>query len=281
MVRMIGIDLDDTYLNSEKNVPAENSAAVSLALDRGILVLPVTGRPPAAVPETVLRSAPFRYLIASGGASAHDLLTGELLFREAIPYETGLRLAAGLQEAGFLVNVFADGRGYVSERDYELAVSYARTPAAREYLRTFRVPVRDIFDIVRAHPEGLEKITAAAPRNEAGQMLRADEALRIAEPFSADIDVMYSPEINVEINSARATKGRAMLRIAHMYGIAREEIMAIGDSANDLEMIRTAGVPVAMGNACAELRAEARCIAPDQDHAGVAYAIRKWALGHV
>ena len=54
--------------------------------------------------------------------------------------------------------------------------------------------------------------------------------------------------------------------------------MAIGDSANDLEMIRTAAFGVAMGNACAELKDEADVVAPGNNEAGVAFAIRKWAL---
>ena len=278
MVRMIGIDLDDTYFDSEKHVPAENSAAVKEALDRGILVLPVTGRPIHAIPEEVLYEIPFPYLIAAGGASAHNLRTGEILFKETMPYDVGYGLARDLHEAGFLINVFADGTGFINKSQRALAMSYTRTEGMREYVRRFRTPVDDIFDIVRAHPEGLEKITAAAPRDEAGNMLRTDEAFAIIEPYLPYIDVMYSPQINIEINGKNARKGEAMVRLAKMLGIAPEEIMAIGDSANDLEMIRTAAFGVAMGNACAELKDEADVVAPGNNEAGVAFAIRKWAL---
>ena len=60
MIKMIGLDLDGTFLDSNKNIPEENIRAVTEALDRGICVLPVTGRPFGAIPKEILTCVPFR-----------------------------------------------------------------------------------------------------------------------------------------------------------------------------------------------------------------------------
>ena len=116
-------------------------------------------------------------------------------------------------------------------------------------------------------------------RNEQGEMMHMDEAMKAIEPVLPYLDVMYSKEINIEINGIKAKKGGAMLKLAGLLGIRPEETMAIGDSANDLEMIKTVALGVAMDNANQAVKDAADFVTLSNDDAGVAYAIRKWALG--
>jgi len=82
----------------------------------------------------------------------------------------------------------------------------------------------------------------------------------------------------IDVTSPAATKGRALAWRAEQMGIGRDEVMAIGDNFNDLEMLEFAGTPVVMGNAVEPLRTRGWPVTGHQDEAGLAQAIRKFIL---
>ena len=277
-IRLVGIDLDDTFLDKEKKIPEENLRAVEEALALGIEVMPVTGRPLNSIPGYILGCAPFRQCIACGGAAAYSLPGRELLFEELIEQRVARELAGKLEEAGFIVNVYAGGIGYVNISEHKIAASYGRSPAIREYLLNYRTPVPDIYDVIEENPAGVEKLTASGPRDETGRLIGAEKVLAVTEPYGEYVSVFYSPEISIEVNGKYATKGNAILRLAEMLGIAPEETMAIGDSANDLDMIRKAALGVAVSNASPDVLKEADAVVSSASEGGVAEAIRRFVL---
>ena len=82
----------------------------------------------------------------------------------------------------------------------------------------------------------------------------------------------------VDITSVEATKGRALAWRAEQLGLTRDEVMAVGDNFNDVEMLEFAGHPVVMGNAVDGLRARGWHLTGHQDEAGVAQAIDRFVL---
>jgi hypothetical protein len=84
----------------------------------------------------------------------------------------------------------------------------------------------------------------------------------------------------IDVTAPTATKGRALAWRAAQLGIAREEVMAVGDNFNDLEMLEFAGLPVVMANSVDELKQRGWAITGDNEHAGVADAIRIHALSN-
>ena len=89
---------------------------------------------------------------------------------------------------------------------------------------------------------------------------------------------MRSHDWFVEGLAASVSKGTAAARLADRLGVAREEVMALGDGGNDLAMVEWAGLGVAMGNAAPAVRAAADVIAPSQAEDGAAWAIEQLAL---
>jgi hydroxymethylpyrimidine pyrophosphatase-like HAD family hydrolase len=83
----------------------------------------------------------------------------------------------------------------------------------------------------------------------------------------------------IDVTAPSATKGRALAWRAQQLGVARDEVMAVGDNFNDLEMLEFAGVPVVMANAVSGLKERGWAVTGDNDHAGLADAIRRLALG--
>lgn len=84
---------------------------------------------------------------------------------------------------------------------------------------------------------------------------------------------MSSAEDNIEVISPEADKGRALENLCKQYGISLERCIAIGDSENDLEMLRAVGMPVAMGNANDAVKAVSQYITATNVEDGVAKAI--------
>jgi hydroxymethylpyrimidine pyrophosphatase-like HAD family hydrolase len=82
----------------------------------------------------------------------------------------------------------------------------------------------------------------------------------------------------IDVTSPTATKGRALAWRAREMGLDRQEVMAVGDNFNDLEMLEFAGTPVVMANAVPELKQRGWHVTGHQDAGGVAQAISRFAL---
>lgn len=93
------------------------------------------------------------------------------------------------------------------------------------------------------------------------------------------VEVVDSSQYNIEITRKGVSKGKAVAMLAALYNLQREEIIAIGDSANDISMIEYAGLGIAMGNALASVKQCADYITDSNDEDGVANAINRFVLG--
>ena len=142
-----------------------------------------------------------------------------------------------------------------------------------EYVRASRIAVPDIWELFYSREENLDKV----------QALFADMEERKAawEELSEckDLNLVSSLKYNIEINAAGVNKGKGLIALGKMLGIEREEIMAIGDGDNDIEMITEAGVGVAMGNAEEAVKCNADYVTGTNDEDGAARAIVKYVLG--
>jgi Cof subfamily protein (haloacid dehalogenase superfamily) len=103
-------------------------------------------------------------------------------------------------------------------------------------------------------------------------------AAELHEMFQGRLTVLRSHELFTEVTSPHASKGNAMAFLADRYGIAQAETIAVGDSDNDISMIRWAGLGVAMGNAAPEVIAAADCVAPSVYDDGLAAVIEEYLL---
>ena len=91
---------------------------------------------------------------------------------------------------------------------------------------------------------------------------------------------MYGGELkNVEINRKGVHKGRALQQLAEHLGLGMDEVMAIGDSDNDLTMLQMAGLGVAMANAAPNVRDIADAVTLDNASNGVAAAVKQYIFG--
>lgn len=269
-IKLIALDLDGTLLTSEKKLTPRTLSALEAAAGMGIEIVPATGRFYLNIPE-VLRNLPFlHYAITINGAQVYDVLNHYTIYASEIQLEEALAILSYLDTLPVIYDCYADGWGYMSADMQERAGDYISKVLALHAIRTMRTPVPDLKIFLSEHFHAVQKI----------QLYTKDMALwdsllhTIPEQFP-QFTVSSSLTNNIEINSKEADKGIALLALAKHLKLTPEQIMACGDGLNDLQMLRVAGIGVAMGNAHPDVKSVADHITLDCDSDGVADILEK------
>lgn len=269
-IKLIGIDIDGTLLTSEKKLTRETVTALQAAADHGIQVVISTGRFLSEFADLVQALPMMRYTVTCTGAEVLDLQTGESLARHAIPDGELRRIYGKLRDLDAMVQIFSsqDGRIHNRAADLRRAERFCG-PALAPMVRRTHAAEADLDAFVSAYSGGTNKIHIFFPDRSP-----KDAALsRLAgEPYA----LMESVENDLEIMAPGVDKGLGLRELAEHLGLDRSQVMAIGDSGNDVGMLRYAGTGVAMGNASREALEAAGQITATNDRNGVAQAV--WTL---
>ena len=268
-IRIVALDLDGTLLDSGKNLSVANRDALVAAAERGIHIVPTTGRFFGGMPESV-RELPFvRYAITVNGAQVYDRETDTAIVREELPLGTALAVMRYLDGFDVIYDCYQDNWGRMTASMQERAADYAPDAHYLKMIRELRKPYPDL----KAHLEELGRDVQKIMLFARDVAVRERIAGGLKEHFP-ELAVSASTWNNLELNSANAHKGLALKRFAEHLGLGLENCMAFGDGANDLTMVRMAGVGVAMSNACPEVLAAADRVTLSNDEDGVAAVLR-------
>lgn len=276
MIRLIALDLDGTLLDSHKNITQATISTVREASSHGVFIVPVTGRPLMAVPDIVYKMAPIRYVVATSGACIFDRKKAEIIHEDLLPCDLVVRILNCVRDTAYVPMVYNGGIGYAEPKGKDRAIEFAKSEAVKKYLRDNRRVTEDLLKFTKMHPEGMEKVTVNFDRDEAGNLIGLDEVLMLLSEFTPYTDIVYGGAINLEITNKTATKGNALRFLGKLLGIKTADMMAVGDSGNDEDMLRAAGVAVAMENATENVKKAAGFITKSNEEDGVSYAIRKF-----
>jgi len=263
-IKLVAVDLDDTLLRPDLTIAPGCRQALAEAVKQGVIVTIATGRMfRAARPyaeELGISGVP---LIVYQGAWVRTL-EGENLYYKPLANEDALLVLQTLR--GYNCH-------YQSYYQDELYMEKL-TPEGEAYSRLSGAPVNlvpDLEDIVKNQPLKFILINYDFA---AMDTIEADIRAKIGDRVSV---VRSKPQF-LEISHLQATKAHALQAVAEYYGIKQPEVMAIGDSYNDLDMIAWAGVGVAMANAPEDIRQQADYVTLSNKEGGVATAIRQLVL---
>ncbi len=276
-IRLLATDIDGTLLNPQFQISDGDLEALRRAHAAGMEIVLVTGRRHAFALPIAKQLGFDLWLISSNGAVTRSL-AGETFHRDIMPAETCRKLCGAMQEfRGNTVLTFdQETKGaIVLERLDELGASIRRwLEKNMEFIR-FVVPLEDalVRDPVQAMFCGtMERMSLALLALEGAGMDGLVTVLRTEYP-ERDLSM-------IDVLNAGCSKGHALERWARHRGYQRDEVMAVGDNHNDVEMLEFAGHPVIMGNACEELRGRGWRLTRGNDACGVAGAV-EMALGEV
>jgi Cof subfamily protein (haloacid dehalogenase superfamily) len=269
-IRLLASDIDGTLLNPQFQISPDDLEALRRAHASGIEIVLVTGRRHSfALP--IARQLGFDlWLISSNGAITRSL-AGETFHRDLMPRQLCRELVTGMQDfRGHTVLTFdKQSKGAIVLEHLEaLNISIRRWLEKNMQYIDFIVPLEDAI------------VTDPVQTMFCGSMHRMSQALRALDTTAMGnrITVLRTeyPERDlsmIDILNAGCSKGHALSRWAAHRGYRREQVMAIGDNHNDVEMLEFAGHPVIMGNACAELRSRGWSVTLANDNCGVAAAV--------
>jgi len=274
-IRLLATDIDGTLLNPQFQISEGDLTALRRAHAAGIEIVLVTGRRHTFALPIAKQLGFDLWLISSNGAVTRSL-SGETFHRDMMPTETCRKVCRAMQEfRGNTVLTFdQETKGaIVLERMDELGASIRRwLEKNMEYIE-FVVPIEKAL------------VTDPVQAMFCGPMVRMSAALRALEHAGMDgmVTVLRTEyparDLSmIDVLNAGCSKGHALERWAAYRGYRREEVMAVGDNHNDVEMLEFAGHPVIMGNACEELRARGWRVTRGNHECGVAAAV-ELALG--
>ena len=268
-LRLIAFDLDGTLLRSDKSISPRTLQALHAAQEKGVLLVPATGRLYRSLPEALLDEQLSRYFILVNGAQVYDAQEDKTLLTEELPPELALPMLQFLKTRNVVRGVYIDGLGHMSREDYAAIHNVARTFATETLLRRSYCPTDDLEQFT-ASAHSVQKIIAFFhDPSEKQPVLR-----EIAANFPG-YAVSSSLGNNIEINAKYATKGNALRFLCRQLGIYPAQCMAFGDGTNDYSMLRAAGLGVAMGNASEEVQSCADEVTQTNDEDGVAQMIER------
>jgi hypothetical protein len=269
-IRLLATDIDGTLLNPQFQISEGDLLALRRAHAAGIEIVLVTGRRHTFALPIAKQLGFDLWLISSNGAVTRSL-AGETFHRDLMPAEACRKLCGAMQEfRGNTVLTFdKETKGaIVLERLEELGASIRRWLEKNMEFIEFVIPLEDalVSDPVQAMFCG----TMARMRDALGALDGAGmdgtvTVLRTEYP-ARDLSM-------IDVLNAGCSKGHALERWAKFRGYGREEVMAIGDNHNDVEMLEFAGHPVIMGNACEELRSRGWTVTRGNDACGIAAAV--------
>jgi Cof subfamily protein (haloacid dehalogenase superfamily) len=276
-VKLIALDIDGTLLDSRWTLPEANRAAIAEATRRGIEVALVTGRRyDFAMPIATQIGAPLTMIVSNGAVIR--TINGETHLRHLLSRETAARVLE-------ITKPWRDSTAVIFDR-----------PPKNVILEVFATddPVRSAYYARNkefiGHAAPLESCLTEDPlqvmlSGKVEKMREAEGVLRASQrskDFKVAATVYESRDFSmIDVLHPACSKGAALSEWATLRGLSREEVMAIGDNHNDLEMLSFAGIPVVMGNCVPELRNFGWHETASNDHNGVAAAIEMFALREV
>jgi hypothetical protein len=269
-IRLLALDIDGTLLNPQFKISEDDLFALRRAQAAGIEIVLVTGRRHTFALPIAQQLGFDLWLISSNGAVTRSL-AGETFHRDLMPREVCRELVAAMQEfRGNTVLTFdKETKGaIVLEHLGDLSASIRRWLEKNMAYIEFVIPIENALtvDPVQSMFCGsMERMSHALRTLEASGLDNRVTVLRTEYP-ARDLSM-------IDVLNTGCSKGHALERWAAHRGFRRDQVMAIGDNHNDVEMLEFAGHPVIMGNACEELRGRGWSVTLGNDQCGVAAAL--------
>lgn len=268
--KLLAADMDGTALSSKKELTPEVIEAINKATAQGKNVLFSTGRSISMVQPYINQVQGMRYAVTGSGASVIDLELGEKILYRTMDPETVKYIIASANGRYVMPVLFRYDKSYGSEWcvDHcdEFGFSYYET-----MYRECMTIVDDAMNDFMEHPEEVEKFNLFFAND-----YEADEVYEQIK--NLPINFTSRTKTSLEINAVGVNKANGLKALCSRLGIDMSECIAVGDAENDEEMLKAAGLKVAMGNATDRVKTIADVVAPDCENSGVAWVINQYLL---
>lgn len=270
-VKLIALDLDGTLFNSQSQISAHNIDTIKKANEASATVVISTGRPYSGLPFEQLKGSGIRFAITTNGSAIYEIESGKCLFEEAMDEDIILPILDFLLTKDIHMDAFIGGKGYTPVQCVAAGQKLANPPALKHYILNTRVRVDNLPLFIHENQLKVQKMTLNFYPE--GDIFKDREEVRKYLESNPAVTTVSGGYNNLEFTRADVNKGVGLQKMAQLLDIPVAQTMAVGDTENDLAIIRAAGVGVAMGNATAAVKSAADYITTSNDEDGVAAAI--------
>lgn len=270
-IRLIAMDLDGTTLQKNRRTFSPRLlTALEKAYDRGIAIVPVTGRQFGLLPPVLWERHPWTNLaVLCNGGQIRKLITGETRFGLEIDQGALKALVELAAQFDLPLEFSMDSKLYLTRKSLDQQLPWETLTFHREEILAKHGRIVASLDTMCG--PGIEKVNLLCIPPE----LRQEVAARLE---NIAVSAVWASSSSMEITHPDATKGKGLQRICEILHIPMNAVMALGDSGNDITMLRQAGLGVAMGNAPDFVKAAADVCTARYDEDGAAIAIEQYAL---
>lgn len=267
-IKLIAIDIDGTLLTPERVISQRVKDTLEKAKSQGVKIVLSTGRPLPGATEylTALElTNEGDYAITYNGALVQDTHTGNVLSHHTLDIEDFNYIEKMSREVGVHYHATTQDAMYTSNKDIS---SYT----VRESMLV-HLPLK-----YRTAAEMDETISISKMMMIDDPVILEEGIQKLPQAFFDKYTVLRSEPFYLEVLNPSASKGKALKSLTDILGFTADEVMAIGDNENDLDMIEFAGIGVAMGNAIPKVKEHATVITDTNAEDGVATVIEKYVL---
>lgn len=271
-VRLIVSDLDGTLLDADHcTIPPVNVKALREASARGASIVVASGRPWSLVKDLAAQLGCLDYAVTCNGASVVEAATGKTLVAHGMARQVWTGISAALRAHGIFFSVYCEGACYVERWMVEKAMQMSELTLLNAKFQENFLQITTVVERLDQALEGrrVEKIDAFHV---------PEEARRDVEEAVASLGPVYMASgltSSMEFTAAGCDKGAALSELCAHLGIDASKVMAFGDGANDVEMLRWAGRSYAMANAGPAAKGAARYEAPANTEGGVGRTVER------
>lgn len=272
-ITCIALDLDKTTLNNQGSLSRKTKEAIEEAIQKGIHIIVASGRSLSSLPKEIRDIEKIRYAITSNGAAIYDLHTGECLKQYKMTEQSIDSILYYTQGIEVAYETFIDGEAFAQKAYVEDPVAFGASEKAIPYIRSTREPIENIQNFIKENRGKIESIDVVVKSEEL--------KMRLWKTFETKIEDVYVtssvPQL-LEVSYKESGKHSGVRFLLDYLGLSAEDLAAFGDGDNDAELLRFAGIGIAMENASDNCKEAANTITLSNEEDGVAYGIKNILL---
>lgn len=289
MYKLVAIDLDGTMLNKYGVITENTKNVIKKVQEKGVEVIIASGRPINSVKNFSKEINSQKYFISGNGAITYDIKNDKILYENILNKNKVLQVIKICEENSIYYNVYTENGIIAKNLNYNTLYYYKENLNKLEENKTHINIVESIYDYIEKRDEKILKIMICDGSkpifNSIMKKIREITDIEILDVshMSRKIIKQGTEEIALEyfyteISAKDVDKWNALEKLIELMNITKEEVVTIGDNANDIKMLKNAGLGVAMGESAPYVKECANEVTTSNDNDGVAVILEKMFL---
>ncbi len=268
-IRMIALDLDGTVLHTDGTLSPVVESAIRQAIEEGVIIAIASGRPYNSLPESITKIEGISYAVVSNGAAVYDMKTKRRIWSKPLSAKAVSQILNASEKYGYIMELFLDGKAYAEEDYIANPARFGRSPQFIRYVQSTRIPVRDLRLFVKENKNRFDSIAFICPD--------PAEKCVFMQRLKNEISGVYVTTSGgdlIELMHQDTGKAAGLAFLAETCNLSAENMAAFGNGDNDADMLRYAGVGIAVENASKLCRESSDVLVKSNEEDGVADGIR-------